>query len=203
VKGFAKPLDDLINEFAKFPGIGRRSAERFALHILQIDKGTACSLADAIRRIKETIRFCATCNNFSEQETCHICGDPLRDSKTICVVEDPKDVGRIEKLGIYKGVYHVLLGKISPLEGVGPEALSVNKLLIRLRKVKANEIILAVGSSTDGETTALFIGKLLRPLNIKITRIACGIPVGSSLEYTDSATLIRSLEDRKPLTFKS
>lgn len=195
--GYTKSMEKLITEFSKLPGIGQKSAERLALHILKSSKEDAKALSEAIIKLKETIGFCKTCYNLSEGETCHICKDPGRDRLTILVVEEPNDILAIEKTGTYKGLYHVLLGSISPLEGIGPDELKIKDLTRRIKSEKTKEVIIATDSDTEGETTALFLTKLLRNQGVKTTRIAYGIPVGSHLEYADQATLARALEGRR------
>lgn len=198
--GYAKSLQKLISEFTKLPGIGQKSAERLALHILKFSREDAKALADAITQVKDTIGFCKNCFNLSEGEICHICGDPARDKTTVLVVEEPNDILAVEKTGTYKGLYHVLLGAISPLEGVGPDELKIKEFTRRLKTEKIKEIIIATDADTEGETTALYLSKLLKNQGVKITRIAYGLPVGSHLEYADQATLARALEGRRDIT---
>ena len=156
---YAQLLEDLITELAKFPGIGRKSAEKLAFFILQTSKENVLKLSLNLKRVKEEIAFCKHCNNFSEGEVCHICNDASRDSNAICVVEDPKDIGKIERTGVFRGLYHVLMGTLSPLDGRGPEALSITKLIKRIKEKKPKEIILALGSGTESESTAHFLSK--------------------------------------------
>lgn len=179
------------------PGIGPKSAERIAMHILKASAEEAKSLAYAIVKAKQSLRYCRICNNLTEKETCTICEDMQRDKRTICVVEEPKDVLAIEKSGAYQGVYHVLLGAISPLDGIRPEDLKLGSLLNRLKKDSVNEIIIATNSDAEGEATALYLAKLIKPLGLKITRIACGIPAGGNLEYADQATLGKAMQGRQ------
>lgn len=188
-----------MEALAKFPGIGRKSAERIVFYLLKTSREEVKTLASLLTAVKENVFFCKTCHNFSDAQICHICSDPGRDQGVICVVEDPKDVIAIEKTGQYVGVYHVLLGVLSALEGVGPGEIRIADLLKRVKVGKVREVILATNPNTEGETTALYLAKVLKPYSVKITRIARGIPVGSHIEYTDQATLARSLEGRIPV----
>ncbi len=188
----------LVEAFSRLPGIGKRSAERIVFHLLKTKKEDALYLGTLIQQLRENVTFCSTCHNFSDQKTCHICGDPGRDQGMICVVEDPKDVSAIEKTGEYTGVYHVLLGALSPLDGIGPEHIMIGDLLERIKRKKVREVILATNPNTEGDTTALYLARVLETFKIKITRIARGIPVGSHIEYTDQATLSRALSGRHP-----
>ncbi|MBU4377188.1 MAG: recombination mediator RecR [Candidatus Omnitrophica bacterium] len=193
---YARSIQSLIKEFSKMPGIGTKTAERLAFYILKLSMEDAQRLADSILKVKSTIRFCKACNNLSEGEICLICQDGGRDKGIICVVEEPNDVSAIEKAGKFNGVYHVLLGRLSPLDGVGPESLKINELVERVKKDKVKEVIVATNSDTEGETTALYIAKTLKPYRVKITRLAHGIPVGSDLKYADQATLMKAIEGR-------
>ncbi|MFH0839874.1 MAG: recombination mediator RecR [Candidatus Omnitrophota bacterium] len=193
---YARSIQSLIKEFSKMPGIGTKTAERLAFYILKLSREDAQWLADSILKVKSTIRFCKACNNLSEGEICLICQDGGRDKGIICVVEEPNDVSAIEKAGKFNGVYHVLLGRLSPLDGVGPESLKINELVERVKKDKVKEVIVATNSDTEGETTALYIAKALKPYKVKITRLAHGIPVGSDLKYADQATLMKAIEGR-------
>ena len=195
----ARPLTKLLEALEKLPGIGPRSAERMAFHILRTSREEARQLAQAIADVKDRLRFCEICFNLSEAERCQICQDPARDPSMLCIVEEPKDVLAIEKTGAYRGLYHVLLGAIAPLDGIGPELLRLDELLQRLSDGVIQEVIVATDADKDGETTAAYLSKLLRPNNLKLTRIASGIPVGSHLEYADQATLARALEGRREL----
>lgn len=198
-KGYTKSMGDLINELVKMPGIGPRTAERLAFYILKIPKEQARLLSYAIISLKDNITFCKNCFNLSEDETCRVCSDITRDTSLICVVEEPKDIIAIEKTNGYKGLYHVLLGALSPLDGIGPDELKIKELISRIRSTTINEIIIATSSNTEGEATALYLTKLIKPLGVKLTRIAYGIPVGSNLDYTDQATLAKALEGRTEL----
>ena len=198
MRGYANWMGQLIEALVRLPGIGRRSAERIVFYLLKTRREEVLKLSALLTSAKENVFFCETCHNFSDARTCHICSDPGRDRGLVCVVEDPKDVIAIEKTGTYVGVYHVLLGVLSPLEGVGPDEIQIADLLKRVKEQKVREVILATNPNTEGETTALYLSKVLKPLQVKVTRIARGIPVGSHIEYTDQATLTRALEGRLP-----
>ena len=198
--GYAKSLEKLIAAFSKLPGIGQKSAERLAMHILKSPKEDAIALSGAIIKVKEAIGFCKNCYNLSEGELCHICSDSARDRATILVVEEPKDILAIEKTGVYRGLYHVLLGAISPLDGIGPDDLKIKDLVRRVKAEKIKEVIIATDADTEGETTALYISQLLKNQGVKTSRIAYGLPVGSHLEYADQATLARALEGRNQIS---
>ena len=192
-------IEKLIEQLMKLPGIGRRSAQRIVFHILEASKEDAASLAEAVSNVKSSVRFCSVCNNFSETEVCAICSSEKRDKKVICVVENPKDVENVERSGTYHGTYHVLLGAISPLEGRGPHDLKVDGLIDRIKKGYVEEVVIATDSDTEGEATAIFLTKLIRPLGVRVMRIGIGLPVGSNLEYADPATLARALEGRREM----
>lgn len=196
MNGFPESMKTLIKEFNKMPGIGAKSAERLAFYILRSKNNDARNLAEAILKVKSSVRFCKICNNLSDTDICHVCDDPNRDKNIICVVENPKDVISIEKAGNYKGIYHILLGALSPLEGIGPKDIKIDDLIARIRKEKPKEVILATDSNTEGEATALYLIKQLKGSGAKVTRIASGIPVGANLEYADQATLTRAFEGR-------
>jgi len=198
-KGYTKSMEDLINELVKMPGIGPRTAERLAFYILKISKEQARALSDSILALKDKVVLCKNCFNLSEDETCRICKDPTRDASILCVVEESKDIIAIEKTQGYKGLYHVLLGVLSPLDGIGPDDLKIKELIPRIKSSIIKELIIATSSSTEGEATALYLTKLIKPLGVKLTRIAYGIPVGTNLDYTDQATLARALEGRTEL----
>ncbi len=198
MRGYAEWMAQLIEALVRLPGIGRRSAERIVFYLLKTKREEVSKLAALLTSVKENIFFCQTCHNFSDSKTCHICSDPGRDRGLICVVEDPKDVIAIEKTGSFVGVYHVLLGALSALDGIGPNEIQAADLLKRLKAGKVREVILATNPNTEGETTALYLAKMMKPLGVKITRIARGIPVGSHIEYSDQATLSRALEGRVP-----
>ncbi len=193
-------MEKLIAEFTKLPGIGPKSAERIVMHILKSPREHAAALSESIIKLKDAIVFCRNCFNLSEGEVCHICSDPQRDKTTVLVVESPKDILAIEKTGSYRGLYHVLLGSISPLDGVGPDELKIKELLRRIKADKIKEVILATDADTEGETTALYLSQLLKNQSVKTSRIAYGLPVGSHLEYADQATLARALEGRNQIS---
>jgi recombination protein RecR len=196
---YAKSLNKLIEEFSKFPGVGPKSAQRMAMYVLRGSFDEAKALAYAIVKAKQSLGYCKVCHNLTDEETCPVCQDYRRDKKTICVVEEPKDVLAIERSGTYQGVYHVLLGAVSPLDGVAPEDLKIKELLNRIRQAPAKEIIIATDSDAECETTALYLSKLIKPLGVRMTRIACGIPAGGNLEYVDQATLGKALSGRLEL----
>jgi len=198
--GLPDSLLRLIENFKRFPGIGQRTAQRLAFFILKSPSNYIKELSDSIVKIKEVIRFCKICNNLSDEELCGVCDNPARDKSVICVVEEPGDVIAVEKTGRFSGLYHVLLGALSPLDGIGPEELKIKELLSRVREKKPKEIIIATNPDTEGETTALYLAKVLKPFNIKVTRIGYGIPVGAELEYTDHATLLKAIDSRRELT---
>jgi recombination protein RecR len=192
-------IEKLINKLIKLPGIGRRSAERIVAYILDSSLEEIRGLAGSIMKAKEAIRFCRICNNLSEEEVCKICQDARRRKDLICIVEKPGDVALIEKSARFNGTYHVLLGSISPLEGRGPADLKIDNLLSRLKQNNIREVIIATDADTEGETTALYLAKLIKPSGIKLTRIGVGIPVGSNLEYSDAATLSKAIESRQEI----
>lgn len=196
---YPQVLEKLIDEFGKMPGVGPKTAERLALYVLKISKAEAASLAQIILKLKESIQYCQVCNNLSQETVCHICKDEGRDKSIICVVEEPKDIIAIEKSGQYHGIYHVLLGSLSPLDGIGPDDIKIKELLARLKPDLVKEVIIATSSDTEGEATALYLSKILKPLGLRVTRIAYGIPVGSQLEYADPTTLSRAMEHRREI----
>lgn len=189
----------LVGEFSKLPGIGRKTAERLAYHILKEDDSFGQNLARAIKEVKEKIVFCSICGNMSEEDPCRICDNHHRNKKLICVVEEAKDIWAIEKIGTYNGVYHVLMGALSPLDGIGPEKLRIQELLQRVQKNQVEEVIVATDPNVEGDATALYLSRLLNPLGVMVTRIASGLPVGGDLEYADSITLSKALMGRRPL----
>ncbi|MCB8932617.1 MAG: recombination mediator RecR [Fimbriimonadaceae bacterium] len=195
---FARPLAELIAELERLPGVGPKSAQRLAYHLLRVTDAEAFRLADVIKLAKQNLRFCARCQNVSEQELCEICSNPRRDPMQICVVGEPRDIAAIERVNEFKGVYHVLHGLLSPMDGVGPEQLRVKELLERLRD-DVTEVIVATNPTTEGDATALYLAKLIKPAGIKITRLAHGMPVGGELDYADSATLLSALEYRREM----
>lgn len=196
---YPRLIENLIERLMKLPGVGRRSAERMVFWFLNNSKEDADALAAGIVKLKENLMFCRTCNNLSETEICHICADSSRDQNMICVVENPKDLLAIERTKTYQGLYHVLLGSISPADGRGPDDLKINQLIKRVKAQNIREVVIATDPDTEGETTALYITKELRPSDIKISRIGLGIPVGSSLEYADLSTLSMSLNSRRTI----
>ena len=197
MKYFAPSVETLIDEFAKLPGIGRKTAQRLAFHVLNLPKEDADQLAQAITAAKQTIHLCPKCQNLTDEELCPICADETRDPSTICVVADPKDVLAFEKTREYHGLYHVLHGTISPLNHVGPDDLHIRELLHRVAEEDVQEIILATNPDTEGEATAMYLARLLKPFNIRVSRLAYGIPVGGQLEYIDEVTLMRALNGRQ------
>ncbi len=195
----ATPVARLIEELSRLPGIGPKTASRLTFYLLRAPKEQALALAEAIRELKEKTTYCEICFNITDESPCAICRDPERDHTTICVVEEPLDVVAIERTGEYRGVYHVLHGAISPVEGIGPEDLRIKELLKRLREGEVREVILATNPNLEGEATAMYIYRLIRPLGIKVTRLARGLPVGGDLEYADEITLARALEGRREM----
>lgn len=193
-------LDRLIDELKKLPGIGRKTAQRLAFFLIKMSAEEARGLAQSIMDVKERLRFCRWCNNVSEEEVCRFCADPRRDRTRILVVEEPSTLFAVERTGEYKGLYHVLIGSLSPLDGRGPSDLKVQSLLDRLNQGDAKEVIIATNPTIEGEATAIYLARLIKPTGVKVTRIACGIPVGVDLEYADEVTLIKSLEGRRELT---
>jgi len=191
MSGFPASMKLLIEEFAKMPGIGPKSAQRLAFHVLRSPKNGAEALSRAIVKVKESVRFCKICNNLSDEEMCDICNSKVRDRSILCVVEEPNDVAAIERAREYNGVYHVLLGSLSPLDGIGPSDLKIKELLERAKTDKFKEIIIATDFNTEGEATALYLMKQLRPSGARLTRVAYGIPVGGDIEYADQATILR------------
>ncbi len=196
MKAYHETLTALIEAFADLPGLGRRSAERIVMHLLKAEKSDCLRLSQLLVELRDKTQFCKVCNHYSTGDLCPVCADPSRDAGLICVVEDPRDLIALEKTETYSGQYHVLLGAISALDGIGPEEIQLAGLLERIKKGKVREVILATNPNTEGDTTAFYITKLLKPLGVKTTRIARGIPIGNHLEYTDAATLSRALEGR-------
>jgi recombination protein RecR len=192
-----EPLARLVEQLQKLPGIGAKGAQRLAFHILKNPRDEAERLCDAIRDVKERVTYCSTCHNITEHDPCAFCTSPSRDQRLICVVEEPQNVSVIEKTREFRGVYHVLMGTLSPLQGVGPDDLKIKSLLARVASGGVEEIILATNPTVEGEATALYLARLLKPLGVRVTRIAMGIPVGSDLEYTDEVTMTRAMEGRR------
>lgn len=196
---YTASIEKLIECLIKLPGVGRRSAERIVAHVLGASKEEIKVLSDALNKVKESVRSCRVCNNLSEEEECKICRDLGRQKEIVCVVEKPSDVTAIEKAGNFHGLYHVLLGSISPLEGRGPGDLKIDGLIQRIKQGTIKEVIIATDADTEGETTAIYLTQLLKPLGIHLSRIGLGIPVGSNLEYADATTLSKSLESRRTI----
>lgn len=196
---YVAPIAKLIEELSKLPGVGSKTAQRLAFHLLDMPYNEVEQLASSMINAKKNIKYCSVCYNMTDSEICSICSNPKRDNRIICVVEDAKDVVAMEKTKEYKGLYHVLHGAISPMEGIGPENIRVKELLMRLREQDVNEIIVATNPNIEGEATAMYISRLLKPLGIKVTRIAHGIPVGGDLEYADEVTLMKALEGRREI----
>jgi len=192
-------ISRLINGFSRIPGIGRKTAERLAFFILKDDEATVGKFAETLLDVKNSIKFCRVCFNITEDELCEICRNSHRIRKIICVVEEPRDIWAIEKSGSYNGVYHVLMGALSPLDGVGPENLKIRELLQRVKEDEIEEIIIATNPNVEGDATAIYISGLIKPLGIPVTRIASGLPAGGDLEYADSVTLSKALAGRRPL----
>jgi recombination protein RecR len=197
VSTYAGPVQDLIDELGRLPGVGPKSAQRIAFHLLKLPKTDAVRLAGAIVEVKDKVTFCPRCFNIAEGAECSICTDMRRETTVICVVEEPKDIVSVEKTGEFKGRYHVLQGAISPIEGIGPDQLRVRELLARLDPEGVTEIILCTNPNLEGEATAMYLSRLIKPLGIMVTRIASGLPVGGDLEYADELTLGRALEGRR------
>ena len=196
---FAAPLQRLIDEFRRLPGIGQKSAQRLAFHVLRSPREDAQRLSTALLDVKDNLGICAECNNISDAELCPYCRDPHRHRSQICVVEEPHNILPIETTRTFEGIYHVLNGAISPLRGIGPEQLKIKGLLNRISEGQVKEIILATNPTVEGEATAVYLSKLLKPLGVKVTRIAMGIPVGSDLEFADEVTISKSLENRREM----
>ncbi|MBE7083738.1 MAG: recombination protein RecR [Clostridiales bacterium] len=197
MKVYIEPIGRLINEFSKLPGVGAKTAQRFAYKVINMSKEEALAFSEAIINVKNNVRYCKICGNFSENDVCDIC--KIRSADTICVVKEPKDVIAIEKLNEFNGVYHVLHGTISPLDGIGPNDINIKGLLERISKGGINEVIMATNPDVEGEATAMYISNLLKPLGIKVSRLAHGIPIGTDLEYADEVSLARAFIDRKTL----
>ena len=197
MKVFIEPIGRLINEFSKLPGVGAKTAQRFAYKVVNMSDDEAENFAEAIKNVKKNVHYCKICGNFSEGEICDVCKN--RSSETICVVKEPKDVIAIEKLNEYNGVYHVLHGTISPLDGIGPDDINIKGLLERINKGGVTEVIMATNPDVEGEATAMYITGLIKPLGVKVTRLAHGIPIGTDLEYADEVSLARAFVDRKTL----
>jgi len=196
---YAKPLSRLVSEFEKLPGIGPKSAQRLAFHVLRLSEDEARALCEAVIGVKESIKECPNCHNYTDLDCCEICSDPKRDESVICVVAEPRDVVAMEKTHEFRGIYHVLGGVISPMDGIGPDMLRIKALLCRLEAGHVTEIVLATNPTIEGDATAMYIAGLVKPLGIKVTRIAHGMPVGSDMDYADQATLIQALQWRREM----
>lgn len=192
-------LTRLIEQLQRLPGIGRKSAQRLAFHILRGPREDADRLCEAVRDVKERVTYCSVCNNITESDPCEYCSDERRDHRLICVVEEPQNVIGIEKTRDFRGAYHVLMGAISPLQGVGPDELKIKGLLARVEKGGVEEVILATNPNVEGEATAIYLARLLKPLGVRVTRIAMGVPVGSDLEYADEVTVHKAMEGRREM----
>ncbi|HHU17452.1 MAG: recombination mediator RecR [Anaerovoracaceae bacterium] len=199
MKHYAKPLNNLISELSKLPGIGGKTAQRLAFHILSQEDKDALALADAIMQAKKNMRYCSICGNLTDIDPCSICNDSTRDHSVICVVESPRDVSAMERIKEFHGLYHVLHGSISPMDGIGPDDINLKQLIIRLQNTDVNEVILATNPNIEGEATAMYTARLIKPSGIKVTRIAHGVPVGGDLEYADEITLSKAMEGRREL----
>jgi len=195
---FAKPLAELISQLERLPGVGPKSAQRLAYHVIRMPSDDVRRLADALVKARELLRLCEICQNISEGKNCEICSSLRRDPHQICVVSEPRDIAAMERIHEYKGLYHVLHGVLSPMDGVGPEQLKVRELIARLRD-EITEVIVATNPTVEGDTTALYLAKLIKPLGVKVTRLAHGMPMGGELDYADSATLLSALEYRREL----
>lgn len=196
---FAPSVNRLIDELKRLPGIGQKTAQRLAFHLLRVDRDQAMALSDAIREAKERVRECSVCNNITDADPCHFCTSSTRNRSLICVVEEATNIQAIEKTRQFSGLYHVLGGALSPLQGIGPDQLKIKSLIERLKGGSVEEIILATNPTAEGEATAVYLSKLLKPLGVRATRIAMGIPVGSDLEYADEVTMMKAMEGRRDL----
>ena len=196
---YSKPLNNLINELAKLPGIGNKSAQRLAFHLLAVEEKEALALARSIVEARETMRYCSRCGNLTDQDPCLICRDESREPAVICVVESPRDVAAIERMKEFRGQYHVLHGAVSPMDGIGPEDINLKSLIQRLQTEEIEELILATNPTIEGEATAMYIARLIKPAGIRVSRIAHGVPVGGDLDYTDEITLSKAMEGRRQL----
>lgn len=199
MKHYARPLSNLISELSKLPGIGGKTAQRLAFHILSQEDRDAFALAEAILNAKKTMKYCSVCGNLTDVDPCSICTDSTRDQSVICVVESPRDVSAMERIKEFQGLYHVLNGAISPMDGIGPEDINLKQLIIRLQQSDVKEVILATNPNIEGEATAMYTARLIKPAGIKVTRIAHGVPVGGDLEYADEVTLSKAMEGRREL----
>lgn len=196
---YPEPIAKLIEGFTKLPGIGPKTAQRLTFHVINMEEQEVLEIAKALVHVKRDLHYCSVCQNITDVDPCHICNNKTRDRSVICVVQEPKDVIAMEKTREYTGMYHVLNGVISPMEGIGPEDIKIKELLIRLKDEQVKELILATNPNIEGEATAMYLSKLVKPFDIKVTRIAHGLPVGADLEYADEATLTKALEGRREL----
>ncbi len=199
MKHYAKPLANLIGQLSRLPGIGGKSAQRLAFHILSMDEQEAFAIAEAIMDAKKNMKYCSVCGNLTDVDPCGICSDAGRSGKVICVVESPRDVTAMERIREFKGLYHVLHGAISPMDGIGPEDINLKSLILRLQQEEVDEVILATNPNIEGEATAMYIARLIKPSGIKVSRIAHGLPVGGDLDYADEVTLSKAMEGRREL----
>ena len=199
MKYYAKPLSNLIDELSRLPGVGTKSAQRLAFYIMSMEDKEAFALAESIVEAKKKMKYCSVCGNLTDADPCSICSDTRRNWQVICVVESPKDVAAIERIKEYNGLYHVLHGTISPMEGIGPDDINLKQLIIRLQESDVKEVILATNPNIEGEATAMYASGLIKPAGIKVSRIAHGIPVGGDLEYADEITLLKAVEGRREL----
>jgi recombination protein RecR len=192
-----EPITRLVEQFQRLPGIGAKSAQRLAFHILRTPREDTERLSEALRDVKERVTYCSTCNNITDVDPCPFCTSPSRNQRVICVVEEPQNVSVVERVGGFNGVYHVLMGVLSPLQGVGPDDIKIKGLLSRVDVADVDEVIVATNPTVEGEATALYLARLLKPLGVRVTRIAMGIPVGSDLEYIDEVTMTRAMDGRR------
>lgn len=199
MENYSEPIDRLINEFSKLPGIGRKTAQRLAFHVINMNKDDVVSLSKALVDVTNQINYCKVCCNISDGDVCSICSNNHRDGSIICVVEDPRDVAAMERTKDFNGRYHVLNGVISPVDNIGPESLKIKELISRLGSGEVKEIIMATNPTIEGEATAMYISRLVKPMGVKVTRIAHGLPVGGDLEYADDVTISRALEGRREI----
>ena len=199
MQSYSGPIARLIEEFSKLPGIGRKTAQRLAFHVINMNMSDVESLSSSIISAKREIKYCSVCNNITDKDPCVICSNPNRNNEIICVVEDARDVAAMERIKEFNGKYHVLNGVISPMEGIGPEMIKIKELILRLGDDSIKEIILATNPTIEGEATAMYISRLIKPLGIKVTRIAHGLPVGGDLEYADEITISKALEGRREI----
>ncbi len=196
---YSDPLERLIKAFKRLPGIGEKTAQRLTFYLLSTDREIAKELSDAVRDVRENIKYCTVCNNFTVQNPCRVCSDESRDSSIICVVEQPGDVVAVENTGEYKGLYHVLMGVLSPIKGVGPQDIAISSLVNRIKEKNVEEIIAATNPTVEGETTAAYLASILKPMGVKVTRIAMGMPVGGDIEFVDKVTIAMAMEGRSEL----